>query len=68
MKICPLSKLITYSKSCTEDLELIFNTVDSLSTVPSGPHQVLERVLAFSLGSLAKPFAVQQAVHQCISR
>ena len=47
--ICPIVKFITYSKSCPEDLELIFNAVDSLSTVPSGP-QVLERLLAFTVG------------------
>lgn len=51
--ICPLVKLITYSKTCPEDLELIFNAVDSLSTVPSGP-QVLERVLAFTVGFTGK--------------
>lgn len=47
--ICPLVKIITYSKRCPEDLELIFNSADSLSTVPSGP-QVLERLLAFAVG------------------
>ena len=47
--ICPLVKLITYSKTCPEDLELIFNSADSLITVPSGPF-VLERVLAFTVG------------------
>ena len=47
--ICPLVKLITYSKTQPEDLELIFNSADALSSVPGGT-LVLERVLAFTVG------------------
>jgi hypothetical protein len=45
--MCPLVKLIRYSKTNAEDLELVFNSVVEISKVPSG-RKVMKRWLHFS--------------------
>ena len=47
--VCPLVKLIAYSKTYPEDLELVTNSAKAISKVPGGK-LVLQRWLGFSEG------------------